>query len=231
MGVKKIMLHKSKLTKLVALIALPLVIMQLTGCATMTPLTAAAKEGDIAMISKLLNEGAKIDESNSAKWSGAPLYWSLFNCKYEAAELLINKGANVNLADSFGTAPLYMAVCCENVDLSLIELLIQKGADLDHKNTPEGLTSLHYAISSKSDDVARLLIEKGANVNALAEDGTSPLILAVKKDSLFIAKLLLDKGADVDWHDFHKKNAMSYADSFFKKKKKMIELLEKAYNK
>jgi cytochrome c len=222
------MLPKSKLIKMFGLIALPLVILQLTSCATMTPLTAAAKEGDVAMISKLLNGGAKIDEPNPGKWSGTPLYWSLFNCKYEAAELLLTKGANVNLTDSFGSAPLYIAVSCEDVDLSLLEHLIQKGADINYRNTSDGWTSLHHAISSGSDDVARLLIEKGANINALTDDGTTPLILAVKTDSVFMAKLLLERGADADWHDFHKKNAMSYAKGIFTKKKKMIQLLQSA---
>ena len=222
------MLPKSKLTKLVGLIALPLVILQLTSCATMTPLTAAAKQGDVAMINKLLNEGAKIDEPNSGKWSATPLYWSLFDCKFEAAELLLKKGANVNSTDSFGSAPLYVAACCENVDLSLIEHLIQKGADINYGNKSDGLTSLHYSISCGSVDVAILLIEKGANVNALTNDGTSPLILAAKNDSVFIAKFLLERGADVDWRDFHKKNAMSYAKGIFTKKKKMIQLLQSA---
>ena len=100
------MLPKSKLTKLVGLIALPLVILQLTSCATMTPLTAAAREGDVAMIKELLKKGAKVDEPNSGKFSATPLYWSLFNCKFEAAELLLKKGANVNSADSLWVGTL-----------------------------------------------------------------------------------------------------------------------------
>jgi ankyrin repeat protein len=225
------MLPKSKLTKLVGLIALPLVILQLASCAHMTPLTAAAKQGDTSTIKELLNKGVKVDETNSGKWSATPLYWSLSYCEFEAAELLLKKGANANSADSFGLAPLQLAVCCKDVDISLIEHLIEKGADLNYNNTSDGLTSLHYAISCGADEVARLLIEKGANVNALADDGTSPLILAAKNDSVFIAKLLLEKGADVDWSDFKKKNAMSYANGFFNKKKKMIELLESAGGK
>lgn len=225
------MLPKSKLTKLVGLIALPLVILQLTSCATMTPLTAAAKEGDVAMIKELLKKGAKIDEPNPGKFSATPLYWSLFRCKFEAAEYLLKKGANVNSADSFGLAPLQLAVCCKDVDPSLIEHLIEKGADVNYKDTSDGLRSLHYAISCGSDDAARLLIEKGAEVNAIADDGTTPLILASKNDSVFIAKLLLQNGADVNWRDMKKKNAMSYAKGvlgIFKKKKKMIQLLESA---
>jgi len=230
-GVKKMMLPKSKLAKLVGLIALPLFMMYLASCAHTTPLTAAAEQNNTSVIKELLKNGAKIDETNSGKWSATPLYWSLFTCKFEAAELLLNKGANANSADSFGLAPLHLAVCCKDVDLSFIENFIQKGADINYGSASDGLTSLHHAISCGADDVARLLIEKGANVNALAEDGTSPLILAAKKDSVFIAKFLLEKGADVDWRDFKKKNAMSYAKGFFKKKKKMIQILESAGGK
>ena len=228
------MLPKSKLTKLVGLIVLPLVILQLTSCATMTPLTAAAKEGDVASIKELIKKGAKVDEPNPGNWSATPLYWSLVDCKYEAAEYLLKKGANINSADSYGLAPLHLAVCCKDVDLSFIEHLIEKGADVNLKNTSDGWRGLHYAISCGSDDVARLLIEKGAEVNAIADDGTTPLILAAKNDDVFIAKLLLEKGANLNWRDMKKKSAMSYAKGvlgIFHKKKKMIQLLESAEGK
>jgi len=227
------MLPKSKLTKLVGLIALPLVILQLTSCATMTPLTAAAKEGDVTSIKELIKKGAKVDEPNPGNWSATPLYWSLVDCKYEAAEYLLKKRANVNSADSYGLAPLHLAVCCKDVDLSFIEHLIEKGADVNLKNTSDGWRGLHYAISCGSDDVARLLIEKGAEVNAIADDGTTPLILAAQNDSVFIAKLLLEKGANVNWRDMKKKNAISYAKGVlgFHKKKKMMQLLESAGGK
>jgi ankyrin repeat protein len=222
------MLPESKLIKLVGLIALPFVMLQLTSCAIMTPLTAAAKYGDVARINELLNEGAKVDEPNSGKWSATPLYWSLFECKFEAAELLLKRGANVNSTDSYGSSPLYLAVCCKNAKLSFIEHLIRKGADVNYKNKHDGLTSLHHASSSGSVGLAKLLIDKGADVNALDNKGTTPLILAVEKNSLPIAKLLLERGADVNLRDKHKKNAMSYAKGIFTKKKEMIQLLQNA---
>ncbi len=48
-------------------------------------------------------------------------------------------------------------------------------------------------------DVSKIkdLIEKGADVDAKANDGMTPLNLACRNKSLELAKLLLDKGADV----------------------------------
>jgi apoptosis-stimulating of p53 protein 1 len=39
----------------------------------------------------------------------------------------------------------------------------------------EGITALHYAICANSEDIARFLLDNGANVNALDVDGWSPL--------------------------------------------------------
>ena len=221
------MLPKSKLTTLVCFIALPLVILQLSGC-TATPLIAAAKHGDVAMTNKLLNEGAKVDEPNEGKWSATPLYWSLSECKFETAELLLKKGAHVNSTDSYGYSPLHVAASCKKVELSCIEQLLQKGADVNYKSKSNGFTSLHYASSSGSVDVVKLLLDKGADINALDNKGTTSLMLAVKNNSLPIAELLLERGADVNLRDKHKKNAMSYAKGIFTKKKKMIQLLQSA---
>jgi ankyrin repeat protein len=61
----------------------------------------------------------------------------------------------------------------------------------------KGFTVLHRAASSNSVDVARLLIEHGANVNVISKRGYTPLHRAALSNSVDVARLLLERGANV----------------------------------
>ena len=202
-------MRSEKLIKLVALIAFISFMLQLAGCASMTPLTKAAKEGDVAMINKLLDEGAKIDEPNLNGQKLSSLGWSLYGCKFDAAELLLRRGANINSADSSGLTALHQAVyyCHGEKKLSsFLERLIQHGADVNARDT-QGVTPLIYALQHNDLPIAELLLTKGADVNARDTQGSTPLVLAVPynqsspRNYLPIIELLLAKGADVNAHD------------------------------
>ena len=47
-------------------------------------------------------------------------------------------------------------------------------------------------------DIARLLIEHGANINAKLYDGTTALMLAVNRGDLDLVRFLVQKGADIN---------------------------------
>jgi ankyrin repeat protein len=62
-------------------------------------------------------------------------------------------------------------------------------------------TPLHAAAWKDFLDVARLLIEKGAEVDARDEDGGTPLHTAAEEGSLDVARLLIEHGANTDGID------------------------------
>lgn len=100
--------------------------MSLTGC--MTPLTSAARSGDINEVKRLLDEGAEVNEKNDK--SGSALTWAVYNGQTDIVKLLIEKGADVNgRQDTSGWIPLERAALVGNLDIA--KLLIEKGADID----------------------------------------------------------------------------------------------------
>jgi len=102
----------------VGILSLLILLFTITGCATtmtMTPLTQAARDGDVVMINKLLNEGAKIDEPNPGSWNAVPLIWSLESCKRDTAKLLLDKGARINVLDSDGMSSLSWALAISTI--------------------------------------------------------------------------------------------------------------------
>ena len=46
--------------------------------------------------------------------------------------------------------------------------------------------------------VARLLLDRGADVNKADKDGKAPLLRASSSDNVEVVRLLLDRGADVN---------------------------------
>ena len=63
------------------------------------------------------------------------------------------------------------------------------------------MTPLHDAAEQNSVDVARLLIERGADIDAKDNNGSTPLHYAAVENSFDVARLLIDSGANTDGID------------------------------
>ena len=97
--------------------------------------------------------------------------------------------------------------------IQLMRVLLQQGAPVDVGTYAE--SPLHIAAKegekigeffgivepSPQEDVIRLLLQHGADVNASGRDGTTPLMYAVKYGDWEAICLLLRKGANVDARD------------------------------
>ena len=118
-----------------------------------------------------------------------------------AAKLLLSKGADPCAMDprDGGMAPLHQAVANSAEPIALE--LLHAGADVRGKTAAEGLTPLHLAARGGHDALARLLIARGGEVSARANDGRTPLHLAAKHGRENTAKILLDNGADAKAKD------------------------------
>ena len=96
-------------------------------------------------------------------------------------------------------APIHDA--CVDGKIGKVRAFLADGENVNIQNRRFHQTPLHIAIYNEHNDIAKLLIEKGADVNAEMINGQTPLFLAAYFGDLDLVKLLIKKGADVKHQD------------------------------
>ena len=162
-----------------------------------TPLHIAAARGDLAAVTRLLQQGADVNatvrsaEWYSSEWGNTPLHYAARDGRLDVAAKLIEAGASVNAANQRGQTPLHRALGHPDV----AALLIQKGASASAADD-RGQTPLHWAAGDGQGQAVALLISQGATVNQRDHCGETPLHLAARSGNPQVVGLLVDKGAD-----------------------------------
>jgi ankyrin repeat protein len=118
----------------------------------------------------------------------------------EAVDLLMSYGADVNIGCNMRIITPLMGVIW--TDLSLAKYYISKGAKIDCKSV-EGQTALHDSAKRNMLESVKLLVESGANVNAIDNEGNTPLHIAAggylaRLDPLEAVEYLVKNGAKID---------------------------------
>ncbi len=155
----------------------------------LTPLVYAVRANDLESVKVLLAAGADINQVTGYGWS--PLLVATQNRYYKLGAYLIDHGADVNLANKGLWTPLYLATDNRNIESG--DYPVRKG-DMDHL------------------EFIKLLLDKGANVNArmkdstetrtvftnqwLDENGATAFLRASQSGDVVLMKLLLAHGAD-----------------------------------
>jgi len=118
------------------------------------------------------------------------------------AKQALDRGADVNISDKYGLAPLHYAAA--RADKEIASLLLTHGADV-HVRDNAGRVPLHYVIGPRGkarslqeiSSVISLLLTEGANINVQDKLGYTPLHRAVLAIHVDIVKLLVERGADL----------------------------------
>ncbi|KAK3947283.1 ankyrin repeat-containing domain protein [Pseudoneurospora amorphoporcata] len=127
----------------------------------------------------------------------------------DTVKLLIEAGAKVDAGTKVGAhftnrTPLNQAVLHGKLECAIT--LLDYGASFDHVlDSDSRETLLHVACMYGSEEMVKLLVKRGINVNSTNSDGDTPLITASsvpgdlrKSDGLKIARVLVGKGANLD---------------------------------
>ncbi len=103
--------------------------------------------------------------------------------------------------------------------------LLNKGAEVNARSTNTLTnTALHAAAAGRAAGVTKLLIDRGANVNARQHSGWCPLHAAAQNGDLALAKLLIEAGADVSVRADNQQRPLDLA--LLKGHQAMVDLLE-----
>ena len=131
---------------------------------------------DLANLESSILEDSTINEQVN-KEGRTLLHLAVIYEKNDITELLIKMGANVNVRDNLGWAPLHYSVQSKLINVTT--LLTDRGADLEirdnYGNTP--LWRATFSSQGKG-ELITLLIDKGASVDNENDSGISPIRLA-----------------------------------------------------
>jgi ankyrin repeat protein len=163
-----------------------------------TPLTRAAAKGWLKAATFLLDHGANPNPKGTTPALVAAAYYG----RKAMTELLLARGADPNAKDLVllhGTA-LMAAVSASHIEV--VRVLLEHGA-LPNERISTNNAPLHIASAKGNVDLARLLLDKGADVNLVSDQSIgsnqytgTPLMAAVRGRHLDVAKLLLAYKAD-----------------------------------
>ena len=108
-----------------------------------------------------------------------------------ARVLLEQPGIDVNALNPAGESALMLAAL--KGELAGAELLLGRGAAV----SMAGWSPIHYAATGPEPQLVKLLLDRGADIDAASPNGTTPLMMAAQYGSEESVKLLLQRGADL----------------------------------
>ena len=152
--------------------------------------------GDAAAWLKLVKAdvGAKGIKAAAFEWMGPSVDAGWVKC----VAYLLAQGADPD--DCWGADfPTPLEVAARRGNLAAAKVLVSGGANVDHRigaGEYGQRSALHTAVECGQRDMARFLLDSGAEVDARSDLGT-PLHLAASGKDPHMVKLLLDRGADV----------------------------------
>jgi ankyrin repeat protein len=157
-----------------------------------TPLHWACRGVHLEILKFLVENGADVNirDNNGI----TPLTSTVARNHIEASKFLLDNGAKTEIADNLQIAPILYALTSESKNV--LELLIKRGASLEVKNDYKRTPLLLTCRESGSIEIAKILIENGANINAVDLMGDTPLTLAAWRGFEEIVNYLLDKNAE-----------------------------------
>lgn len=173
-----------------------------------TALHVAATNGLDAMVKELMDNGADLTSEDNDKRTALQL--AVMNNHETVARQLIVGGADLTARDKNGLTALHSICASDARDTRIIELLLEKGADMTAKDIWGG-SPLETAAESGNVPALKLLMAKGADPRCRNNTGRTALESAVRKGQFEVVELLIEDGIDLKNKDGFGRTALHYA--------------------
>jgi ankyrin repeat protein len=132
--------------------------------------------------------------------------------------LLLDRGASVNAVNNRGRTPLFDLLAAYVSTPAKVSILIQRSADLNIQDI-DGDTALHYMMMfyvmvnvEGEIEIAKLLLDNGADIYALNEKGETPADVATRYKRTVVGAYLRERMEEHRVLQGTLKNAMTAED-------------------
>lgn len=125
--------------------------------------------------------------------------------------LLLKHGADVAMQDIAGLSPLHVSFHCGPENMDVYKVLLENGADCNEKCPSDGISPFHLALRGRSLRTVKMLLENGADIEALSNRGETALHFSVKNVDQDVLKFILDLGVPIESSDVHGFSVLHYA--------------------
>jgi ankyrin repeat protein len=155
-----------------------------------TPLMEAIKYGLTPSIERLAASGADTSSRNTR--GDTPLHTAVAMDRIDIANILLRTGVSIHARNTRNITPFQTA-------LSVSPRMVTSLLDNNRIFIPDdyGNSVLHVALLERApDNIIKAIVNQGARINAVDNNGKTPLRLAVDLDLWESAKIIADSGAD-----------------------------------
>ncbi|CUG81333.1 ankyrin repeat protein, putative [Bodo saltans] len=152
-----------------------------------TPTMFAAMCGHTDLVKLFACRGADIDAVDTK--GNSALHFAATNGSLPTVVALVELGAMVNIANGEGITPCMNAATLVEVVRAVVDAASDASAVIDARNVMR-VTPLMFSAIGGNVDVINLLVERGAEVNATTDDGSSALHFAAVRGNAAAHELL-----------------------------------------
>ncbi|KAF2737019.1 ankyrin [Polyplosphaeria fusca] len=174
-----------------------------------TPLIWAAKRNNIEAVILLLKYGANPNDccvrgisalSYAAAWSTV-----------ELCQKLLDAGAEIRTADDTGRSALLFSLRTNPVNPGIVTLLLEHGADPNNRSEEMEITCLMEATKYPQPSICNVLLDYGAEINAVDQNGQTAGFYAISCDNEAVVDTLIKRGTSLAHRDNNGESIVEHA--------------------